>query len=196
MVFVHKDSYQKGRAGIYGASSDGKPFDFFSWQRGNQDRKAAWEASNPWKNYPSSSSDTSDSGGAGLVGLIVLGVIGYAVFGGDNKTTTTAPNTTPNYQATVPSNSSHQATTFAATVAAQPTTSAVAVRCQLATAYVAPDGRKWDGRTTIQLRQGSVIINAVPYIQASDNRFFKGRLGKSTVFVRQSDIEGVNCVGQ
>lgn len=200
MPFVHKDSYDRGRAGIFGSPSDGSPSDFFSWHAGYKDRKAALEASNPWKNFPSSSnsnSNSSDAGGlAGLVGLAILGMIGYGFFGGDVKTSTTESRSATNYRVGAAPASTNQRRAFAATTAAQPNIFTVAVRCQLAVAYVAPNGGKWDGHSTIQLRQGNVISKAVPYIQASDNRFFKGHFGKLTVFVRQSDVDGVNCAGR
>ena len=73
----------------------------------------------------------------------------------------------------------------------------ITVRCNNSIGYVAPDGVEWDGSTTTNLREGAVIGSAVPYTQPSDKqRFYKGRFGGRTVFIKESDIEGANCSGE
>jgi SH3 domain-containing protein len=98
MPFVDRDSYLKGRAGIFG-STDGKPYDHFSWSKGREDRLEAFEASNPWKKSDNSSSSWSwnsksstsgasnSSAGAGVLGLIAVALIWGALSGGNDGTT-------------------------------------------------------------------------------------------------------------
>jgi hypothetical protein len=135
----------------------------------------------------------------GVDGKLVRGF----VFGSLLAALPTAPLLTATATASTPQSQSldeillqRSVPTPAPTVTAPPATIApsVTVRCNNSKGFIAPDGIEWDGSTLTNLREGTVIAGAVPYKQPSDGqRFYKGQLGGRTVFVKESDIDGINC---
>jgi len=70
----------------------------------------------------------------------------------------------------------------------------ISVKCNNAPGYLAVNGDELDESKRFALREGSVISGAVIYMREGDQtRFYKGQFSGKAVFVKESDIEGVDC---